>query len=615
MVGPPESNVAIELMEEDQPFDVVKANSSLDENYNRRPLSYAFEEEEGDLPALSMSTSHASAASNGNNSQSSTVDVHQATLDMNKKAAAAAASASALNDSALSQATTLTRNVTGGRSTHTRPMSPPSRAGLDDPKDYQKGNANTPGRWRSSNGTGNGSPENDDENDYADATGNAYNNNEYDDTEGDTSPPRERLPRGQSYKNEMPMDERREYEDEMKALALCDYGEGSQAMPEFCDSALRAMNELCAGGAGADTATFANADNSPSRRYDGGEGSESPSASAATRRKLRLGEKHSVHNGASGVEEQTAIEVEYVEPLYRGREGEDDGADYSSPKRKNALLKAMTRRAKDDYKTRGKKKKKGAAEEGTGTTTTMATNDEIAELESQSQQGSEAENRDNVYATFSSVEKRKFLQLINGGVSPTDATSKILRDRRNRDERDDDDPSVAESSIPSDYPGMHEDDENGDGRDRRSVVAVKSGKKGINKLAFWKRKSKGAAPVASVVTPKTSPEKTATTRADPAPERNDQVGDDDGEDGDSQSTSSCEHVGDEIKKFLKEEREENRAKSKAKMTAPSKTQETAVRGANEIIGDLHRSMNHNRNNNNNNNKKSSNHDVRRRSSV
>eukprot|EP00536_Pseudo-nitzschia_multiseries_P006752 jgi/Psemu1/324465/estExt_fgenesh1_pg.C_1470005 len=496
MVGPPESNMGIELMDDDQPFDVVKANSSLDESYTRRSASYIIEEE-GDLPALSMSTSHASAASNGNNSQSSTVDVHQATTGMNKK--------TPLNDSVLSQATTLTRNG------------------------------------------------------------------------DDRSPPREQFSRGQSYRNEMPMDERQEYEDEMKALALCDYGEGSQAMPEFCDSALRAMNELCAGGGGGGGAGSSTAE-SPSRRVDKGEGSATNKT-----RNLKLGKKHSVHNGASGVEEQTAIEVEYVEPLYRGRGGEDDGANYSSPKRKNALLKAMTRRAKDDFKTKGKKKKAGAM-----------TTDEIAELElQQDAEASEGEDRDNVYATFSSIEKRKFLQLINGGVSPTDATTKILRERRNRDERDDDDdPSLAESSIPSEYPGVHEDDdENGDERDRRPVPAAKSGKKGINKLAFWKRKNKGtsAASVVSPVPPKPSPENTAD-RVDSTPDNGNKDSDDEDDDGGSQSTSSCEHVGDEIKKFLREDREESRANK----VAQSKTKEIAVRGANEIIGDLDRSMSQSR---------------------
>ncbi len=406
---------------EDEPFDVVRANSSLDDGakgtspsqiraLNRRAAARA-NYESADLPSLSRS-------------DGSTVDV-----------------------SSTKDAST----VTGGLSGRTRPMSPPSRAGLDDPEVYLKKDETDPS-----------------------------------------------LARESSYRNEMPMDERQEYEEEMKALALCDIGEGSQGMPEFCDTALQAVNEMCAGGLTGTTPQSTNAVKMAKAKVGD---KQRPNLN------LKLGEKHSP--SASGIEEQTAIEVEYVEPLYRGKD------DYGSPKRKSALMKAMSRKAKDDWKTKGGRRIKP------NENVVEAALNELAE-----------QPNENVYATFTNAEKRKFLQLINGGNSPFEATSRVLKDRT---EASTDQSSVAESSFQS--------------AEAKSPPRTPGSRgKSRNKLAFWKRgKSKGEEPA-----PESAPSTPGRVldEEEDAPEKStEEIYEDDN------STSSCEKVGDEIKQFLKEEAE------------------------------------------------------------
>ncbi len=411
---------------EDEPFDVVRANSSLDDgskgpspskirSLNRRVAAGA-NYEVADLPALSRS-------------DGSTVDV-----------------------SSTKDAST----VTGGLSGRTRPMSPPSRAGLDDPAVYlQKTNQ----------------------------------------TEDTRSTPTGLLVRESSYRSDMPMDERQEYEEEMKALALCDVGEGSQGMPEFCDTALQAVNEMCAGGL---TGTS-------SKGIDKDEVVKASKPNL----NLKLGEKHSP--SAAGVEEQTAIEVEYVEPLYRGKD------DYGSPRRKNAIMKAMSRKAKDDWKTKGAGRKKANEK------VVEAALNELAE-----------QPNDNVYATFTNAEKRKFLQLINGGSSPYEATSRVLNDRV---EASTDQSSVADSSFRSEDPKSPPRTPGSRGRSR-------------NKLAFWKNKKKtGAAQESAPSTPSHHHQQQQVLEE--GEKSKEEIYEDDASSGES----SCEKVGEEIKQFLKEEAE------------------------------------------------------------
>eukprot|EP00531_Pseudo-nitzschia_arenysensis_P016689 CAMPEP_0116130754 /NCGR_PEP_ID=MMETSP0329-20121206/8646_1 /TAXON_ID=697910 /ORGANISM="Pseudo-nitzschia arenysensis, Strain B593" /LENGTH=1517 /DNA_ID=CAMNT_0003625149 /DNA_START=176 /DNA_END=4729 /DNA_ORIENTATION=+ len=423
---------------EDEPFDVVRANSSLDDSKGLSPTkSRSFGRrttarnnyEVADLPALSRS-------------DGSTVDV------------------SSTKDASI---------VTGGLSGRTRPMSPPSRAGLDDPAVYLKTNT----------------------------------------TEDTSSTPTSQLVRESSYRSDMPMDERQEYEEEMKALALCDIGEGSQGMPEFCDTALQAVNEMCAGGLSSTGAA-----SSPSKRVD----KDDEVVKSPKSLNLKLGEKHSP--SAAGVEEQTAIEVEYVEPLYRGKD------DYGSPRRKNAIMKAMSRKAKDDWKTKGGGLRRSKANESV----VEAALNELAE-----------QPNDNVYATFTNAEKRKFLQLINGGSSPFESTSRVLKERAEAAAMatDQSSVSVADSSFRSDSDNP------------KSPPRTPSGSRGRsrNKLVFWKNKKKsGSGSAPSTPTSKQQQQQQVLEEVEKPKE---EIYEDDASSGES----SCEKVGDEIKQFLKEEAE------------------------------------------------------------
>jgi hypothetical protein len=126
-----------------------------------------------------------------------------------------------------------------------------------------------------------------------------------------------------------------------------------------------------------------------------------------------------------GVEEQTAIEVEYVDPNPK-REPKHEEAPHTeekkdealaSPKNKNDFLAAMAKKAKDNYKEDKKGKDKGRDL----TVKTEETSDTAAD--------DDENTPDNVYSSFNATEKRKFLKLINSGLTPTDSTRKVIEER------------------------------------------------------------------------------------------------------------------------------------------------------------------------------------------
>ena len=475
---------------EDEPFDVVRANSSLDAGYGSGSGTPSGKSKSPTMnKGFKTKTSYTTDAG----------DLESSTVDVNA--------------------------VTGGRSSRTRPISPPSRAGLDDPATYQRSLSN------SNNDNQSNKVSDDDE---------AVEVEPINTTDG-TGTGTRIMTREGSIRNEMPMDERQSYEAELKAM-MCDVGDASQGVPEFCDSAMTVVNDWCGIG---DNPT---ASGDPALEKE-------PEDPSPRKRLLKLGDKHV---SAGGVEEQTAIEVEYVEPLYRGKQGYDSDG-YSSPKRKNALLRAMTRKAKDDWKGKSSSKTKKLQPDGT-----KASMDESMEAPPEHAE-------DNVYATFSNAEKRKFLQLINGGNTPFEATSKVLNERLDMNA---DGKSETNSSAPS----------VGSPPRQRS-----SGKKG-RKLAFWKRK-KGE----SNEVPKESVEATNGTDApgnelvsprsmdSDAPSTPGRILNPNGSEDeieqnlsnqeiyedDDGSQSSCEKVGDEIKKFLREEAESVKAESIASGRSPA----------------------------------------------
>lgn len=101
------------------------------------------------------------------------------------------------------------------------------------------------------------------------------------------------------------------------------------------------------------------------------------------------------------VEEQTAIEVEYVEP------DQIDKAGWS-PDKKNSYLAAMARKAKADF-------------------TKSAPETTIGE-EKKSEAQEDADETD-VYSSFNATEKRKFLKMVNSGMTPTQSAKKVMDER------------------------------------------------------------------------------------------------------------------------------------------------------------------------------------------
>lgn len=102
------------------------------------------------------------------------------------------------------------------------------------------------------------------------------------------------------------------------------------------------------------------------------------------------------------VEEQTAIEVEYVEPDPTDKAG-------WSPAKKNSYLAAMARKAKADF--------------------TKAAPEMTIGEEKKSEAQEDAADETDVYSSFNATEKRKFLKMVNSGMTPTQSAKKVMDER------------------------------------------------------------------------------------------------------------------------------------------------------------------------------------------
>lgn len=167
----------------------------------------------------------------------------------------------------------------------------------------------------------------------------------------------------QMEEEEGPDDEVAAYKREVAELQQMS-SETIEDMPEdpYCGQALTAISEICGGG-------------------------------GLNRISDAKTSQHKEVQAEDPVEEQTAIEVEYVEPLKT-----------MSPQRKNAYLTAMARKARSSFRPNQKTKSPAAISPET------------------------AKNED-VYATFSPPEKRKFLKLINEGMPAQQASEVVAQDR------------------------------------------------------------------------------------------------------------------------------------------------------------------------------------------
>ncbi|KAI2497703.1 hypothetical protein MHU86_16785 [Fragilaria crotonensis] len=102
------------------------------------------------------------------------------------------------------------------------------------------------------------------------------------------------------------------------------------------------------------------------------------------------------------IEEQTAIEIEYVEPDPREKAA-------LAASKKNSYLTAMARKAKAEFDKTVPEKQHAEEKKS-----------EIVEDE---------ENETDVYSSFSATEKRKFLKMVNAGMTPTQSAKKVMEER------------------------------------------------------------------------------------------------------------------------------------------------------------------------------------------
>eukprot|EP00529_Nitzschia_sp_RCC80_P002674 CAMPEP_0113506748 /NCGR_PEP_ID=MMETSP0014_2-20120614/36080_1 /TAXON_ID=2857 /ORGANISM="Nitzschia sp." /LENGTH=1702 /DNA_ID=CAMNT_0000402277 /DNA_START=14 /DNA_END=5118 /DNA_ORIENTATION=- /assembly_acc=CAM_ASM_000159 len=461
----------------EEPFDVVQANLSMNSNQSH---DEHYVDDEKKQSTVSEDEYDTRRNNHSSKSKSSSGRVPRSRTPTNEVGDLPTLSKNNNNIDMVSDPP----RVTGGRSASLRPLSPPSRAGLDDPAVYNSENMSR---------SGGGSTTVDE------TLSTSGGHDSY--TRGSTSRGGVSTLDGHDYDDD---DDRRQLEDAMmipmdelqtdksmeetvqQDAGLCALS-GDDPTAAFCDATLAEMAEMC----GLPP---------PSDRQ---KRSDAVVAAAMKRKALALGEKHSLGR-AGGVEEQTAIEVEYVEPAYRGKDGGD--AMYNS-KQKNELLKAMAKKAKADYE---QNRPNSTTNSAGGTTISSSYDGATADGDMyDGDNDTDDAPQENVYASFTAVEKRKFLKLINGGMSPYAATEQVVADRT---------AAGKEVQTGSDS----NEDEEPDQQKAQSSSSTSSSKRRMN-LAFWKRKpgkgkdkSKSKSRGATPVTPDGA---TASTASTPSPGR------------------------------------------------------------------------------------------------
>jgi len=308
--------------------------------------------------------------------------------------------------------------LVNGRPTTRRPLSPPSAAGIEVNMEQRK-------FWGQMDDNNDG-PEDDDDASSDDDEA------RYDDDEADMPEDERRATRGSRRRelSNMPRqrDELVDYGDDddyyssignTNTFATLDSEEAETG--NICDETLTAIGNMCGGAIG----TVGSKELKP--------------LPAATTRKATL----PLHYEKQ--EEHTAIEVEFVEP--------DPVASKKrvmAPEKKNAYLNAMATKAKQDF---WKKK---------DTTAKVLNGDQQKKANP-----SQSSRDEDIYKSFDAVEKRKFLGLINSGVSPRESTHKILNER---------DTKTSSKPAPSTQRGTSEKRASENKRLQRSSI-----------LAFWKK--------------------------------------------------------------------------------------------------------------------------------
>ena len=183
-------------------------------------------------------------------------------------------------------------------------------------------------------------------------------------------------------------------------------------------------------------------------------------------------------------QENTAIEVEFVEPT-----------PAPTLERKNAVLDALAKKAKDSFEDSQKKKEK----QGTGDVPVAKATVPLPGIEqpipmqrtaSEAQSISSVKSDEDVYNSMTTVEKRKFLSYINSGNTPYEATKKVLKERSKRENQ----PTDEEKRMHDAAQQLIMNQQNkGLGvpkpKDAKARVLEKA-KENAKRFSFWKRASK-----------------------------------------------------------------------------------------------------------------------------
>lgn len=167
----------------------------------------------------------------------------------------------------------------------------------------------------------------------------------------------------------------------------------------FCDNTLSAMEAICG--------------DSGLQEFCGGpnNGSSNP---PVRRRKAKNLNILNARGDNDSVDEHTAIEVEYVEPEETNGLYQEKPENWS-PTRKNAYLAAMARKAKEDFEKSQTKEIPPASPRRQAGPGSVASEEESAAQD--------------VYNSFNAAEKRKFLRLINSGMTPTESAERVRAER------------------------------------------------------------------------------------------------------------------------------------------------------------------------------------------
>jgi hypothetical protein len=285
-----------------------------------------------------------------------------------------------------SRETPMGGRVVNGQVTTKKPMSPPSTAGLVPTRSTEKKQQQTASFWS-----------------QLDVAESSSNVDRYDDDVPDDERAHMQHDRQRTRATNKQSRESETYADEV------DIDHMDSEDQNLCDYTLQSLGDIC--------------------------GSADPGSESALREPYAL-KRPTAKDELFYVEEQTAIEVEYVDSKRGrssanprsimvldeetddedGRSADDDTNAPStsswSPQRKNAYLAAMARKAREDFEKKQHKPNLPAPVRKERTNT-----------------DGEDDDADNVYNSFTATEKRKFLKHVNSGMTATESSQLILAER------------------------------------------------------------------------------------------------------------------------------------------------------------------------------------------